>query len=97
MHAFALDGSQLRKGGAERQTDIANATDAQSHPVINLCRAWMRCTTAERARFLADIGAGIARREDDHKTALFELLPAPGEPTVKEGTQITTQTLAGGG
>ncbi len=32
--------------------------EAQSHPLINLCRAWMRCdNAADRALFLSDVRA----------------------------------------
>ena len=45
----------------QNQSD-ANASqveaEALSHPLINLCRAWMRCdTAADRALFLSDVRA----------------------------------------
>ncbi len=46
----------------EQQTDTTTGAEAQSHPLINLCRAWMRCTSAaDRVRFLSDIGATTDR------------------------------------
>lgn len=46
-------------GSGERKRDSTNATEVQSHPLTNLCRAWMRAGTEDRDRFLSDIGAKI--------------------------------------
>jgi hypothetical protein len=44
--------------GNEQRTSNTASAETQSHPLITLCRAWMRCdNAADRALFLGDVKA----------------------------------------